>query len=317
MPNKTTLSIAALIAGLGYAGCTVTVSGTFWCVDAVGANGTLESDGSNIDIKAYDDWVEGCVALCPWEDAIMTDGEDGNIGPMDPLYDDWQLLRERLFDATTSWCNDVVDALAIAHGSDIEFNQPGDLDCGVAIRNATPWKSPYPSQLKESHCAAGPPGGTGGPGTGGPGTDETTEGADDTAGAAQGPALYGLQAFSQVIDCVPKPQKSRIDCDIHGDFIESLLQDPGLLWADDAYLAPTAAGDAFSVVSCDSWSLLYAVGFRAGDVLTRVDGTKVTDYDQALQIWSALAHGSKSSASANFVRQGGEWKLTVTRVSAN
>jgi hypothetical protein len=316
--HKTIVGSVFLLLG----GCLVELDGDpgyLWCIEAAGANGTRVSSGGNVNILLAGDWVIGCNHLCEPQHEIFQQGEDGDFNMAHPLYPQWQSLRTALTDRATLLCENQVENLESLGA--IGFTQPGDVTCALAVGTQMPVLTDSSEiGLPDGYCDdIGSETGaatTGVMTTTGDMTGGGMTGADTTTGSgAVGPEIYGLTAYSQVLSCSTSNAEKKVSCNVDREFIRFLVENPNLLWLDDATLEQVTGGWRFD--TCRGDSLMYALGFRRNDKLTKVGGSSVTDYFDAIDVFgqfgSTLFGGN--TVSASFYRGSALWTFVANRVN--
>ena len=296
MTRPTQIFAASLLV---LSGCVLelpdTIRGRWWCATATGANGTRNDNSADVDIIKNGAYVGGCVDMCPFQMDIMEAGEAGMIGTMHPQYADWQDLRNDVLDAGVFFCEQREAQLEASFGTSIHFNSMNDISCQEAIDAVDPVEGGI-AQIPPSDCSAQ---------------------MGDESGEEQGsgPGLYGLTAYSEVMNCSGTTNRT---CNVDLTFIADMLAQPELVWSDDAFLQPYSMSGTtgFRFTTCASSSLMYALGFRVNDTLTHIDGMAVTNNQStARDLWGHLGNGNYSSAKATFKRGTVTQTLTIVKVN--
>ena len=267
---------------------------TLWCVEAVGANGTRTAGGADVTITKGGDWITGCVPMCDDDDAIMDLGLDGMIPMGDPLEPQWNALKAEVRGEANTDCELRVDALELAGGA-INFNGMIDVTC----QEAADLRDPYEGSMTfSSDCGAGDTGGS-----------ETSP--------AVGPDIYGLTSYDQIRSCTTNTSARTITCNLDKDFIHDLVADVTLIFSDDASLASVISPSGYKLTTCASTSLLYALGLRVNDVITKIDEFPFATMADGNRVLGNLGQSSYSGtpAKATFVRSGNTWTITVNRTN--
>lgn len=301
-------SFGFCIAVFATSGCLVELSGEegrFWCVEAVGANGTRQQTNLNVNIVKGADWITGCAPTCLFEDEVLQQGADDMIGPLDPLYPQWQDLLDRVALYGESACVGRVNQLAADNGP-IVFTGSGDITCGAAVAAQEVYRGDKMLNTEE-FCA--------------PDTGSTGGGGDSTTGSdVTGPGHYGLTTYNEVRSCTTSTSSRTISCSIDQEFVRDLASDYLLIWTDDAALvAGTGPGGVQGVRfgECASSSLLYALGFRLNDLIVSVDDIPFTDFEDGQGILGQLGAVSYTGtpAKVKFYRGTQLWTLTANRTN--
>jgi len=310
MIRAATLGTVLLLCG----GCLVELTGDpgwIWCIEATGANGTRSASGANVNILNAGDWVNACWGLCEPQHTIMTQGEDGDYDMAHPLYPQWQELRDVLIDYGVDRCELRLDQLE-ASGGAIDFDEPDDVTCATAVSTQEPvFFIKENLYFQDGSCD------NAGSETG----SVTTGSSPDTSagGGATGPEIYGLTSYNQIRSCTTNTTTKKITCSVDGEFVRYLADNNTLLWQDDATMSEGTVGTVpgWKFSTCGTTSLMYALGFRRNDVVTKVDTTPLSDYSASLdaffQFGNPLFGGSP--VSAKFYRGSVLWTFTANRVN--
>jgi len=240
----------------------------------------------------------------------MTQGEDGEYDMAHPLYPQWQDLRTTLLDYGVAVCEARVDELE-ASGGAINFAGPQDVTCATAVSTQEPlfWKK-YDLWFQDGACEMA-----------GSETGSATTGPSDTTsgGGAVGPEIYGLTSYNQVRSCTTSTSAKTITCSVDQDFVRYLADNHTLLWEDDATMVEASVGNiaGWKFSTCGARSLVYALGFRLNDVITKVETTPVTDYDASLDVFGRFGNPlfSGSPITGKFYRGTVLWTFTANRVN--
>jgi hypothetical protein len=307
MIRAVTLGTALLLCG----SCVIELDGDpgyLWCIEATGANGTRTASGANVNILRGGDWVSACWGLCEPQHTIMTQGEDGDYNMAHPLYAQWQSLRDAIIDAGVNNCEVRVDELE-ASGGAMHFGGAQDVTCATAVSTQEPlsWKK-YDLYFQDGSCDMA-----------GSDTGATTGPSDTTGGGAVGPEIYGLTSYNQVRSCTTNTTAKTITCNIDREFVRYVADNHTLLWEDDATMVEATVGSVagWKFSTCGSGSLMYALGFRLNDAITKVDTTPVTGYAQSLDVFGQFGNPlfSGTPVAAKFYRGTALWTFTANRVN--
>ncbi len=316
-------------------GCLVeldTIQGYMWCAEAVGANGSrAAAPHGNVNITRSGDWVTGCRVYCPSQQDIMVAGENGEYDEEHPLYASWQALRGYAITNAVAACENRVDQLDDAGA--LVFTYPGDITCADAVALADNVFAGPDGNIPPEWCEGvgdetgiatdSTSGTTNGATTGSTASaSETADGGtadtSGTAGGVMGPEIYGLTSYNQVRSCTTNSALKTITCDVDREFIAYLSYNMGLLMEDAATMSMTTSGTSgWKFETCDSTSLMYALGFRTNDLIFEVEGMSVADYEDAVEVWGQLGTTAYSGAGARakFYRGSVNWTFTANRVN--
>lgn len=204
----------------------------------------------------------------------------------------------------------------------MHFNGVGDVTCKDAIDAEDPFLAgnPFPSSggywpVDQSLVTCGSVGGTAGGDSGTSGTSTGGSGSstatpDGTTGApVQGPELYGLSSFSDVLACTQSGKT--ISCSVDEDFVADVLSDT-LLYYEDGALAKLATQNGvvgMSFVELPTSSIFYALGLREDDHVHRIDGFPVDSASAAVTVLSNAS--SDGLVSASFRRSTSIYTLSL------
>lgn len=271
-----------------------------WCVAAVGANGNDGENENHLILTSNFKTVRGCFNMCAWEHDIMVEGEiNESIDPMDPLYDHWQFLRAQVYESGKNTCEARVAQIEAQVGP-LTYNDGNNLNCEDAVNAVDVFLLPSKVPIPKSHCQGGGATFTGGGGdTGGTGGDGDGDG--DDGDPPEGPEIYGLENYSDAIDCVALDSRTTM-CTVDPAFVDDIIGgDWVLLWQDDQFVEVHSASPAgLEFTTCGSDSLAYYLGFREGDIVTRVDGFDVLSYSDVLDLWGYIVASEHFLVSARY-----------------
>lgn len=112
------------------------ITGYRWCVRAQGANGTASDHESVLITNPNGTWVSACDVVCHAVHTILLAGKNGELGPGDPGYPEWQYELATLREAATQKCEARAAVLEMDFGTIVFDGAPDDLSCADAAAQA-------------------------------------------------------------------------------------------------------------------------------------------------------------------------------------